>query len=114
MQSRPSTVRARILFFGLNVFRPLLLLLWFVSRAFYKTILSWWLNPLLNRRFQKAFADEIKQAAPLLFVQYTGKVIPAPRPEVLEPFLSHVTIAVGHLIFQFSRWRSESYAALMI
>ncbi len=79
------------------------------GRTAYKILFSWWLTPLLDRHYQKAFADEIKQAAPFLFLQYEGRVIPAPRPEMLHPAMSHVTISASQLVFQFSRWRSESY-----
>jgi hypothetical protein len=50
-------------------------------QAIYGAFFSWWLNPALDRRAEKSFADEIKQAAPFLFDQYEGKVVSEPRPE---------------------------------
>jgi hypothetical protein len=64
LQSRHPTAPARTLLYLLNPFRPLLLSIGFISRVIYKTFFSWWLNPLLDRSFQKAFADRSSRPRP--------------------------------------------------
>jgi hypothetical protein len=80
LHPRPKTVLARILIFLIEVFGPILRLVGFIVRAIYGAFFSWWLNPALDRRAEKSFADEIKQAAPFLFDQYEEKAVSEPRP----------------------------------
>ena len=63
----------------------------------------------MDRRSQKSFADEIKQATPFLFDQYEGKVVSDPRPEAHDRGVSGVCITSGNLFLRFSQWRTESY-----
>jgi hypothetical protein len=75
----------------------------------YRALFSWWLSPALDRRSQKSFADEIKQAAPFLLAQYEGKVVSDPRSEAHDRGVRGVCITSGNLFLRFSQWRTESY-----
>ena len=109
LHPRPKTVLARILIFLIEVFGPILRLVGFIVQAIYGAFFFWWLNPALDRRAEKSFADEIKQAAPFLFAQYDGKVISEPRPETRGSSDRSVCIASGNLFLRFSQWRTENY-----
>ena len=103
------TTSPKVLRFLLEVFRPILLVVGFVLRLFYRLSFSWWLNPLFDRSIQNAFADEIRQAMPFLFDRYKGRVVSDPRPEANEPYMDYACVGTQDLIFKFARWRGEKY-----
>jgi hypothetical protein len=58
LRSQPKTVAGPLLVFLL----PLLRTVVFVLKTLYKVFFSWWLTPLLEHRFRKEFATEIRLA----------------------------------------------------
>ena len=109
--TRRPTTSGRIVLFLLEVFRPILFLLGFVSRLCYRVAFSWWLNPLFDRWIQNGFAEEIKHQMPFLFglYGYGCKVVEDPRPDANDESMEYICIASPSLIFKFRRWRRENY-----
>ena len=81
-------------------------LLW----GIYKLILGCWLEPILNRSFRRAFAEDIRRAMPFLFERYGAKIIRDPSPESNDPYQDYVTLGASNLVFKFSKWRDENFA----
>ena len=108
---RPKTLAGQVATFLLHTLRPVLRLVAIAFEFAYKLLFSWWLNPILDYSAKKSFVEEIKQAAPFLFAEYEGKVVPEPRPEANDSRTGHICIVSRNLFFRFSRgWRMENYA----
>ena len=109
LQTRRPTTSARVLFFLVEVFRPILLLIGFVLRLIYQVLCSWWLNPAFDGWIRNRFALEIKEAIPTLFDLHGGRVISDPKPQTNDSNMDYLCLASGSLIFKFCRWRRENY-----
>jgi hypothetical protein len=109
LRPTPNTTKKQIIFFLIEVFRPVFYVLAFLLPLIWKVFFSWWLGPLLDRHFDRLFVTEIRQAAPFLFDLFGGKVSQLPRPEPKGSQIERVCIATENLIFQFSRWHREDY-----
>lgn len=109
LQTRSSTVSARVLLFLIEVFRPILLPVGFVLRLIYQVLFSWWLNPVFDRWIRNGFAQDIKQAIPYLFDLHGGRVVPDPKPNTNDENMDYLCVASTFLIFKFRRWHRENY-----
>jgi hypothetical protein len=107
VQSRHKTRTAQVLVFLVDVLKPLFLVVGFVFRAVYRVFFAWWLNPMLKRAEEQSFAEDIKRAAPFLFDQYRGRIVPCPRPDAHDPRSNYICIATRNLVFEFCRWHGE-------
>lgn len=109
MQTRETTTAARVLVFLFEVLRPLFLLVGFVLRVIYKTLFSWWMNPLFDRWIRNGFAEDITEAIPSLFGLHGGRVVPDPKPYVTDENMDYLCVASTCLILKVRRWHRENY-----
>jgi hypothetical protein len=109
LPSRPKTLAGQVTTFLLQSLRPPLRLIAIALEIAYKLLFSWWSNSLLDYRAKKSFVEDIKQAAPFLFAEYGGKVVPEPRPEANDSRIGCICIVSRNLFFRFSQdWRTEN------
>ncbi|MGA2301065.1 MAG: hypothetical protein ABSG77_10290 [Candidatus Acidiferrum sp.] len=113
MRPTPNTTKKQVIFFLIDVFRPVYYILAFFLPLIWKVFFSWWLGPLLDHHFDQLFEAEIRQAAPFLFDLFGGKVRQPPQPEPKGSQIERVCIATENIIFQFSRWHREDYKVLV-
>src|SRR5262249_3130302 len=92
---------------GLLLFlRAIDYLLW----AIYKIVLGWWLDPILDRKFRRAFAEDARGAMPFLLDRYGAKTVRDQSPESNDPYQGYVTLGAANLFLRFSKLREENYA----
>jgi hypothetical protein len=107
---RPNTRKQQIVFFLIDVFRPVFYVLAFLLPLIWRVFFSWWLGALMDHHFDKLYVAELKQALPFLFDLLGGKVAKCPRPEPQGSQIDRICIATENLIFDFSRWHRENYS----
>ncbi len=107
---RPNTRKQQIVFFLIDVFKPVYYVLAFLLPLIWKIFFSWWLGPLMNHHLDKLYVVELKQALPFMFDLLGGKVVRCPRPEPKGSQIDRICIATENLIFDFSRWHRENYS----
>src|ERR1700694_474890 len=89
-------------FFILYLIRPVLLVLGAVISSVYKVLFAGWLDGWMSKGLQRCLEQDIRKEYSWLFEEYDARIVPMkPHKQVLD--CANVTIAVGDLMFQFTR-----------
>jgi hypothetical protein len=90
--------------------RPPILALGFLVKLAYRLVFGWWLDPLLQRRWNKALLEDIKSNLPFLFSDSDGEN----KASLVVRHADWPTIEVlwGNLLFTIVRWRDETYVSV--
>jgi hypothetical protein len=89
------------------ILRPPLVGLRFVFTSIHTLLFAWWLDPLLVKRSNERFAQEIKDNLQFLFTDHRAEVIPNDREPPAAFDFAMLTIAVGDLLFRFLKGRGD-------
>ena len=90
----------------IELIRPPVLLVGFVVKTIYRTMLGWWLDPWLQRKANQSLVEDVRANLPFLFPK--GSVVQPPRIRVLPFDYASVEIGWENLLFSFTRGREET------
>ena len=90
----------------IELIRPPVLLVGFVVKTIYRTMLGWWLDPWLQRKANQSLVEDVRANLPFLFPK--GSVVQPPRIRVLPFDYASVEIDWENLLFSFTRGREET------
>jgi hypothetical protein len=60
----------------------------------YKLIVGWWLNPILDRRYEHRFREQVRTDLAFLFHDFDGQFVPNERP---DKYATLVTVEASEL-----------------
>jgi hypothetical protein len=94
-----------LLEFLVLVMRPVFLAVGFIIRWFWKLLFSWWLEPLLDRRYQESLQEDIRRHIPFLFFEHDAAFL----PDVHKSRYGEVEAVIQMRDFRikFSRFRDQ-------
>jgi hypothetical protein len=90
----------------IELIRPPVLVVGFVVKTIYRTMLGWWLDPWLQRKANQSLVEDVRANLPFLFPK--GSVVQPPRIRVLPFDYASVEIGWENLLFSFTRGREET------
>jgi len=60
----------------------------------YKLIVGWWLNPIVDRRYEQKFREQVRTDLAFLFHDFDGQLVPNERP---DKYATLVTVEASEL-----------------
>ena len=89
----------------IDLVRPIVLLLVFVTKIIYRVLFGWWLDRWLQRKQNRSLLDDIRRTLHFLFPD--GHVVQHPQIRVLPFDYASAEINWENLLFSFTRGREE-------